>query len=101
MIVPVPVDEQGLRVQELPPSADAVFVARSWQYPAGGSLSLARRLALLEWAEACGAIVIEHDCESELRHAGEPLPSPEGLAEDGRVIGGRPAAHRSDGADSH
>lgn len=85
-IVPVPVDEGGIVIERLPPSAAVVFVTPSWQYPAGGSLSLARRLALLRWAEDVGALVIEDDCESELRYDGEPLPSLQGLAPDGRVI---------------
>ena len=33
-----------------------------------------------------GAVVIEDDCESELRYDGEPLPSLQGLAADGRVV---------------
>lgn len=85
-IVPVPVDHNGIRVEDLPPAADAVFVTPSWQYPAGGSLSLPRRLALLRWAARVGAIVVEDDCESELRYDGAPLPSLQGLAPDGRVI---------------
>lgn len=85
-IVPVPVDEQGLRIERLPTRADVLFVTPSWQYPAGGSLSLARRIALLRWATDVGAIVIEDDCESELRYDGAPLPSLQGLASDGRVI---------------
>ena len=79
-------DDQGLRVDQLPALADAVLVTPSWQYPSGGSLSLARRLALLRWAAETGAIVIEDDCESELRYDGDPLPSLQGLAPDGRVI---------------
>ncbi len=85
-IVPVPVDTQGIRVEALPSRADVVFVTPSWQYPAGGSLSLPRRLALLRWADETGAIVVEDDCESELRYEGQPLPSLQGLALDGRVI---------------
>jgi GntR family transcriptional regulator/MocR family aminotransferase len=85
-IVPVPVDDHGLRIAMLPERADVVFVTPSWQYPAGGSLSLPRRLALLRWAAAVGAIVIEDDCESELRYEGQPLPSLQGLAPAGRVI---------------
>src|SRR4029078_4503491 len=76
----------GILVDDLPAAADAVFVTPSWQYPAGGSLSLPRRLALLRWAERVGAIVLEDDCESELRYDGAPLPSLQGLAPDGRVI---------------
>jgi GntR family transcriptional regulator/MocR family aminotransferase len=85
-IVPVPVDDNGILVDALPASADVLFVTPSWQYPSGGSLSLPRRLALLRWAAHVGAIVVEDDCESELRYDGSPLPSLQGLAPDGRVI---------------
>jgi GntR family transcriptional regulator/MocR family aminotransferase len=85
-IVPVPVDDRGILVDRLPARADVVFVTPSWQYPAGGSLTLPRRLALLRWATEAGAIVIEDDCESELRYDGQPLPSLQGLAADGRVV---------------
>lgn len=85
-IVPVPVDDRGIRVDRLPDEAAVAFVTPSWQYPAGGSLSLPRRLALLRWASDVGAIIVEDDCESELRYDGEPTPSLQGLAPDGRVI---------------
>lgn len=85
-IVPVPVDADGLDPAGLPDRADVAFVTPSWQYPSGGRMSVARRLALIEWARRAGAIVVEDDCEGELRYAGDPLPTLAGLAEDGRVI---------------
>lgn len=85
-IVPVPVDADGLDPAGLPDRADIAFVTPSWQYPSGGRMSVARRLALIEWARRAGAIVVEDDCEGELRYAGHPLPTLAGLAEDGRVI---------------
>ncbi|MEO8570892.1 MAG: PLP-dependent aminotransferase family protein, partial [Chloroflexota bacterium] len=85
-IVPVPVDAGGILVDRLPRQAAIAFVTPSWQYPAGGSLSLPRRVALLRWAAEVGAIIVEDDCESELRHDGEPMPSLQGMAPDGRVI---------------
>ena len=85
-IVPVPVDADGLDPAGLPERADIAFVTPSWQYPSGGRMSVARRLALIDWARRAGAIVVEDDCEGELRYAGDPLPTLAGLAEDGRVI---------------
>ena len=85
-IVPVPVDDGGMRVDQLPAQADVAFLTPSWQYPAGGSLSLRRRLALLRWAADVGALVVEDDCESELRYEGDPLPALQSLAPDGRVL---------------
>jgi GntR family transcriptional regulator/MocR family aminotransferase len=85
-IVPVPVDGDGLDPAGLPEHADVAFVTPSWQYPSGGRLSAARRLALIDWARRAGALIVEDDCEGELRYAGDPLPTLAGLAEDGRVL---------------
>lgn len=82
----VPVDDAGLVVDALPRRADVALVTPSWQYPSGGRMPLARRIALLEWARRCGCVIVEDDCEGELRHAGPPLPSLQGMAEDGRVV---------------
>ena len=85
-IIPVPVDAEGLDPAGLPDRADVAFVTPSWQYPSGGRLSVARRLALIEWARRAGALIVEDDCEGELRYAGDPLPTLAGLGEDGRVL---------------
>jgi GntR family transcriptional regulator / MocR family aminotransferase len=85
-VVPVAVDADGLDPAGLPDRADIAFVTPSWQYPSGGRMSVARRLALIDWARRAGAIVVEDDCEGELRYAGDPLPTLAGLAEDGRVV---------------
>lgn len=84
--VAVPVDRFGMRVDALPERAALALVTPSWQYPAGGTLPLARRLKLLAWAAEAGAIVIEDDCDSEMRYAGHSLPSLQGLDQDGRVL---------------
>jgi GntR family transcriptional regulator/MocR family aminotransferase len=49
-------------------------------------MSLARRLAVLEWARRAGAWIIEDDYDSEYRYAGRPLPALQGLDASGRVI---------------
>lgn len=75
-IVPLPVDAEGLVTAGLPNGAlDAVLVTPSHQYPLGGSLPLARRRELLDWADRTGSIIIEDDYDSELRHSGSPLPT--------------------------
>lgn len=87
-VVRVPVDENGMNVEHainsLPP-ARAVFVTPSHQYPLGMPLSMSRRTALLAWARESGAWVIEDDYDSELRYAGHPFPSMQGL-DPSRVI---------------
>lgn len=77
-VVPVPVDADGLIVAKLPKSARVVYVTPSHQFPLGMPMSLARRVALLEWAQTHGALVIEDDYDCEFRFEGrslEPLKS--------------------------
>ena len=90
-VLPVPVDEHGLRVTDLPTGADApdvLVVTPSHQYPLGGSLPVDRRQALLEWARRHRVVVIEDDYDSELRYTSQPLPALAALddADDGRVV---------------
>lgn len=84
----VPVDEHGLRVEELDRvhAARLAFVTPSHQYPAGGVLSLPRRLALLGWAHARSAYVFEDDYDGEFRFEGHPLECLQALDRDGRVL---------------
>lgn len=88
-LVPVPVDGEGLRVDEgrrLAPRARLAYVTPSHQFPLGAVMSPRRRLELLEWARQAGAWVIEDDYDSEFRYAGRPLPSLQGLDAHGRVL---------------
>ena len=59
--------------------AAMAYVSPSHQYPLGVTMSLTRRLALLEWARAAGAWVLEDDYDSEYRYAGRPLAALQGL----------------------
>lgn len=72
-IVSVPVDDQGLRVDRLPPATKVICVTPSHQFPLGVHLSLSRRMALLEFARARGAAIIEDDYDGEFRYEGKPL----------------------------
>jgi GntR family transcriptional regulator/MocR family aminotransferase len=88
-IIPVPVDQNGLVVSAgiaASPAARAVYVTPSHQYPLGVVLSMARRLELLAWAREARAWVIEDDYDSEVRYAGRPLASLQGIDRGGRVI---------------
>jgi GntR family transcriptional regulator/MocR family aminotransferase len=82
----VPVDREGLVVDALPPDTRLVYVAPSHQLPLGMSMSLARRMALLAWAERHGAAVIEDDYDSEFRFDGRPIEPLHTLDPHGRVI---------------
>ncbi|KRE17007.1 GntR family transcriptional regulator [Bosea sp. Root381] len=71
--VPVPVDEEGVRTQALP-AARLAYVTPSHQFPLGGVLSAGRRKALIGWAAAEGALVVEDDYDGEYRHGVAPIP---------------------------
>jgi GntR family transcriptional regulator/MocR family aminotransferase len=88
-VVPVPVDDEGLSVvagRAAEPAPRLICVSPSHQYPLGVTMSLRRRLDLLECARAIDGVVIEDDYDSEYRYAGRPLAALQGLDGDGRVI---------------
>src|SRR2546425_7271480 len=75
-LVPVPVDEQGLVVEigrKLCPEARLVSTTPSRQFPTGITMSLSRRMILLDWARGAGAWILEDDYDSEYRFSGRPL----------------------------
>ena len=82
----VPVDDQGLVVDLLPPSARIVYVTPSHQYPLGMTMSMPRRRALLRWAERHDAAVIEDDYDTEFRYVDRPLEPLQALDANGRVV---------------
>jgi len=88
-IVPIPVDEEGIDVAACAARATrarVVYVTPSHQYPLGVTMSLRRRLALIEWAAQSGAWIIEDDYDSEYRYGGRPIASLQGLDTAGRTI---------------
>jgi GntR family transcriptional regulator / MocR family aminotransferase len=89
-ISPVPVDDDGLDVAALPAPDDPlaprlVYVTPSHQFPTGATMSLPRRLRLLEWAARRGALIVEDDYDSDFRYSGRPLESLQGLDTHGVV----------------
>jgi GntR family transcriptional regulator / MocR family aminotransferase len=87
-IIPVAVDEEGLNAARIPTESNIklVYVTPSHQYPLGVTMSLPRRLVLIDWAKKQSAWIIEDDYNSEFRYAGRPLASLQGLDKTGRVI---------------
>ncbi|HEX6104957.1 MAG TPA: PLP-dependent aminotransferase family protein [Gemmatimonadales bacterium] len=81
----VPVDREGLVVDAIPRHVRCVYVTPSHQYPLGMPMSLARRLALLAWAERHDAVIIEDDYDSEFRFRGQPIEPLQSLDTAGRV----------------
>jgi GntR family transcriptional regulator/MocR family aminotransferase len=89
VIVPVPVDEEGLNVAAgitKYTKARAVLVTPSHQYPLGVTMTASRRLQLLDWAESNGSWIIEDDYDSEYRYEGPPVTSLQGLDRNSRVV---------------
>ena len=74
-LLPVSVDEQGMEIEALKmiPKTDLIYVVPSHQFPIGGILPVARRIALLQYANWQNAYVIEDDYDCEFRYRGEPL----------------------------
>lgn len=88
-IIPVPVDREGLDIEAgaaSGPDAHLIYITPSHQYPLGVTMSLSRRLALLDWANRAGAWVLEDDYDSEFRYASRPLAALQGLDTERRVI---------------
>jgi GntR family transcriptional regulator/MocR family aminotransferase len=83
---PVPIDGNGIRVEQLPDNVAVAVVSPSVQMPTGVSMPLARRLRLLAWAALGGAIIVEDGRADELTIDGPPPACLQGMDDDGRVI---------------
>jgi GntR family transcriptional regulator/MocR family aminotransferase len=77
-LAPVDVDGSGLRTDGLPAAA-AALVTPAHQFPTGAVLAPERRAALLDWATAHDALVLEDDYDGEYRYDREPLGALQGL----------------------
>ena len=85
----VNVDDEGMNVPQAVkehPQARFAVVTPAHQSPTGVTMSLSRRMALLDWAARQQAWIIEDDYDSEFRYHGQPLPSLKSLDTQGRVI---------------
>jgi GntR family transcriptional regulator/MocR family aminotransferase len=88
-VVAIPVDGEGIRVDELARSgADAVIVTPAHQFPTGVVLSPARRTALLAWLRDADAIAIEDDYDAEYRYDRAAVGALQGLAPERVVYAG-------------
>ena len=86
---PVPVDDEGLCIDaaaERWPAARLAVVTPTHQFPVGVRMSLARRCALLDWAERCGAWVVEDDYDGEFQYGPHRLEALTSLPQAGRVL---------------
>ena len=88
-LMPVPVDREGLDVAQgirRCSKARAAYITPSHQFPLGVTMSAARRLQLLDWAERAGSWIVEDDYDSEYRYDSMPIASLQGLDRNDRVI---------------
>lgn len=86
-VKPIPLDEQGIKVDSLYKSkANVVYVTPSHQFPCGMIMSFARRMQLLKWAEKIGGIIIEDDYDGEFRYVGKPIPALQGINLNNNVV---------------
>ena len=88
-MTPIPIDEEGVSMSAIRKTRSAariIYVTPSHQFPLGVTMSLARRLDLLEWARQTKAWIIEDDYDGEYRYTGRPIPSLQGLDGHERVI---------------
>lgn len=81
------VDNEGIEIRQIPAQGvRLVYVTPGHQFPLGTTMSLARRLQLLEWARKSGAVIFEDDYDSEYRYSGRPIPALQGLDSSGSVL---------------
>ncbi|MFK8258978.1 PLP-dependent aminotransferase family protein [Erwinia sp. AnSW2-5] len=88
-IRPVISDKQGMDISYAIkhwPDAKMVFTSPSHQFPLGGTLSLSRRMSLLEWAAENNMWIFEDDYNSEFRYTAQPIQALQGLDRHQRVI---------------
>ncbi|GAA3107296.1 MocR-like pyridoxine biosynthesis transcription factor PdxR [Streptomyces echinatus] len=76
--VPLPLDEDGARVEGLGRER-AVLLTPAHQFPTGGPLHPERRAAVIDWARARGAVVLEDDYDGEFRYDRRPVGALQGL----------------------
>lgn len=87
-ICSVPVDEEGFDLSSVnwEPPPRMIGITPSHQYPMGTTMSLQRRLDLLEWSSSNDVWILEDDYDSEFRFAGQPIAALQGMDNHGRVL---------------
>jgi len=87
-LLPVPVDAQGLDTERLPRvgTVRLAYVTPSHQFPLGGTLPIARRQALLQWARRQRAWLVEDDYDGEFRYGQRPIDALQAIDTEGCVI---------------
>jgi GntR family transcriptional regulator / MocR family aminotransferase len=88
-VVPIAVDDEGLRVDLLEATdVDGLVLTPAHQYPTGAVLSPDRRAQIVDWADRRGATIVEDDYDAEFRYDREPIGAMQGLCADRVVYAG-------------
>ncbi len=85
----IPVDDEGMMVEkflDMRATARLVHVTPSNHLPLGGTMPMARRMALLDWAQRTGGVILEDDCDSEFRYSSRPLAALKALDRADNVV---------------
>ncbi len=90
-LLPVPVDRDGIKINELEVTLERhrpklLIVTPSFQNPTGATLPLERRKRIVSLAQRYGTVLVENDIYTELRYRGQPLPTLKQLDESGNTI---------------
>ncbi|MEU2242357.1 PLP-dependent aminotransferase family protein [Streptomyces sp. NPDC018338] len=84
--LPLAVDEDGARIEEIPPEAGTILLTPAHQFPTGGPLHPERRAGVMEWARRSGGLVVEDDYDGEFRYDRRPVGAVQGLDPDRTVL---------------
>lgn len=74
-VEPIPVDNQGLCVDNISPQSKMIFTTPSHQFPSGVLMTANRRQELIQFARQHQTWIIEDDYDGEFRYRGGPMPS--------------------------
>jgi GntR family transcriptional regulator / MocR family aminotransferase len=86
-IVACDLDDEGVRLEQLPRrGVRLLYITPAHQFPLGTTMSVARRLQILEWARKSASVIFEDDYDSEFRFSGRPIPALQGLDRHGLVL---------------
>ena len=86
-ITSLPLDEEGAVLRETSlRNARLAYLTPAHHFPTGATMTLPRRLEILEWARKSNALLFEDDYDSEYRYQGRPIPALQGLDRHGVVF---------------
>lgn len=85
-ILSLGVDEEGTKLPGTRQTAKLAYLTPAHQAPVGVTMSLTRRLEMLEWARRAGALIFEDDYDGEYRYSGRSVPALQGLDRNGVAL---------------